>query len=209
MHRRLYALVLAGFVLLAPVASATEHEEEDDDGPPDGLPAEATFGLCTAWAANERGREASGGRAGNGSNENLVEGNETDAVDNQTEPVENETGGGGVEKAHPFRWLQDEAASGNQTVEEYCAQYERPGPPDGTPGAPDGGDVPDGPPDGTPQPPQRPTPPDAPDAPPADVPDGPPDWVPTGPPSGIGPPDGVPSGPPGGSPTPPSQPGRP
>lgn len=43
----------------------------------------------------------------------------------------NETGRehGNPEQAPPFAWLQQQADGNDQTVEEYCADYTRPGPP--------------------------------------------------------------------------------
>ncbi len=67
-------------------------------------------GVCTGWENTQRD-------SGNG----------TAGADNNT-TSDNETSGPGNSTA--FRWLHEQAAAANQTVESYCAEQSRPGAPD-------------------------------------------------------------------------------
>lgn len=90
----LAALFIASLVV--PATALAGHGPTHENFP--GLPGAAMWGICNAYAHNEKGRE--NGNAGN---------------------------------APPFAWLADQAEAEDQTVEEYCAQFAKPGNGQGNP----------------------------------------------------------------------------
>lgn len=61
--RTLALLLLAALVAPATLAAAHHNENHGNNGTVPSMPSQALFGLCTAWAHNENGREH--GNAGN------------------------------------------------------------------------------------------------------------------------------------------------